>query len=223
MGCPELQALPLPLAAASAGVTHGGLSLEGCLATSCTATFFALSALFLPFCSSPEALKAPGISIKHMRKALFPPISLDFMIRFWEFGEGVDSARGVAVIVASCRNSSCNSSYDAIDRSGRKTIAFFLLCRLQRFVCNTSHEGGSKHVSSVGCRGKYCNPTSCRFHPLGGGGGLTQGRFVILRFPLFCSVWGSLYASRQSTGKMTNRPHFAHIHLNPSPNTRRFA
>ena len=37
---------------------------------------------------------------------------------FWEFGEGVDSARGVAAIVVCCRNSSCNSSCDAIARNG---------------------------------------------------------------------------------------------------------
>ena len=36
----------------------------------------------------------------------------------WEFGEGVDSARGVAAIVVCCRNSSCNSSCDAIARNG---------------------------------------------------------------------------------------------------------
>ena len=37
---------------------------------------------------------------------------------FWEFGEGVDSARGLAAIVVCCRNSSCNSSCDAIARNG---------------------------------------------------------------------------------------------------------
>ena len=83
-------------------------------------------------------------------------------------------------------------------------------------------------------------PTVQRGGRVGGG---KQGRFVILRFPLFWSVWGSQgkmlrktarkmslshpflrapsasknqdlravspNASRQSTGKMTNRPHFA--------------
>ena len=48
-----------------------------------------------------------------------------------EFGEGVDSARGVAAIVVCCRNSSCNSSCDAIARNGGRTIAFFLLFRVQ--------------------------------------------------------------------------------------------
>ena len=38
----------------------------------------------------------------------------------WEVGEGVDSARGVAAIVVCCRNSSCNSSCDAIARNGRR-------------------------------------------------------------------------------------------------------
>ena len=49
----------------------------------------------------------------------------------WEFGEGVDSARGVAAIVVCCRNSSRNSSCDAIARNGRRAIAFFLLFRVQ--------------------------------------------------------------------------------------------
>ena len=41
---------------------------------------------------------------------------------FWVFGEGVDSARGVAALVVCRRNSSCNSSCDAIARNGRRTI-----------------------------------------------------------------------------------------------------
>ena len=39
----------------------------------------------------------------------------------------MDSARAVAAIVVLCRNSSCNSSCDAIVRRGRRTIALFLL------------------------------------------------------------------------------------------------
>ena len=38
---------------------------------------------------------------------------------------------GVAAIVACCRNSSCNSSCDTIARNSRRTIAFFLLFRVQ--------------------------------------------------------------------------------------------
>ena len=45
-----------------------------------------------------------------------------------------DSARGVAAIAFCCRNSSCNSSCDAIARNGRRTIAFFLLFRVQSFI-----------------------------------------------------------------------------------------
>ena len=52
-------------------------------------------------------------------------------ITIWEFGERVDSTRGVAAIVAICRNTSCNSSCDAIARSGRKTMALFLLFQVQ--------------------------------------------------------------------------------------------
>ena len=46
---------------------------------------------------------------------------------YWEFGEGVDSAGGVTAIVVCRRNSSYNSSCDALDRNGKKTSAFFLL------------------------------------------------------------------------------------------------
>ena len=56
-----------------------------------------------------------------------------------------------------------------------------LLHSLCCFECNSSFtivrvKGSSKHVSSVGCRGKYCDRTPCRFHPfskhpnLGGSG-----------------------------------------------------
>ena len=53
------------------------------------------------------------------------------------------SARGVAAIVFSCRNSSCNSSCDAIVRSGQQfeTIALFRPFRVQSFICNSSCEG----------------------------------------------------------------------------------
>ena len=50
---------------------------------------------------------------------------------FWEFGEGVDSARGVAAIVVCSSNSSCNSLCDTIARNGLRTIALFLLFRVQ--------------------------------------------------------------------------------------------
>ena len=46
-----------------------------------------------------------------------------FSVFFWVFGEGVDSARGVAAIVVCRHKSSCNSSSDAIARNGRRTIA----------------------------------------------------------------------------------------------------
>ena len=82
-----------------------------------------------------------------------------------EFGEGVDFARGVAAIVVCCRNSSCNSSCDARVRNGRKTIAFFLLFRVQQFVCNSSCEGMFQRRFECGRQGKYCSCTPCRFHP----------------------------------------------------------
>ena len=61
----------------------------------------------------------------------------------------MDSARGVAAIVVSCRNSSCKSSCDAIVRNGRKVLHYFYC-----FECNSSFaivhvKGRSKHVSSV--------------------------------------------------------------------------
>ena len=49
----------------------------------------------------------------------------------WAFGEGVDPARGCRRNRFICRNSSCNSSCDAIVHSGRKTSAFSLLFRVQ--------------------------------------------------------------------------------------------
>ena len=85
----------------------------------------------------------------------------------WVFGEGVDSARGVAAIVVWFRNSSCNSSCDALARNGRRTIAFFLLFRVQNSLPSVIGcvKGCSKHVSSVVAAAKYCSLTPCRFHP----------------------------------------------------------
>ena len=77
----------------------------------------------------------------------------------------MNSTRGVAAIVVCCRNSSCNSPCDAIARNGRRTIALFLLFRVQQFVCNRLCEGCSKHVSSVVAAAKYCSLTPCQFHP----------------------------------------------------------
>ena len=44
------------------------------------------------------------------------------ILPIWAFGEGVDSARGVAAIAVCRRNSSCNSSCDAIARNGPRTM-----------------------------------------------------------------------------------------------------
>ena len=90
-----------------------------------------------------------------------------FELKVWVFGElqGVDSARGVAAIVLCRRNSSCNSSCDAIPRNGRRTIALFLLFRVQSFICNRLCEGMFQHVSSVVAAARYCSLTPCRFHP----------------------------------------------------------
>ena len=81
----------------------------------------------------------------------------------------MDSARGVAAIVLCRRNSSCNSSCDAIARNGRRTIASYFCC----FECNSLFaigcaKGCSKHVSSVVAAARYCcycSLTPCRFHP----------------------------------------------------------
>ena len=43
----------------------------------------------------------------------------------------MDSARGVAAIVVFCRNSSCDSSRDAMGRNGWQNVAFFLLFGVQ--------------------------------------------------------------------------------------------
>ena len=61
----------------------------------------------------------------HDKEPVFPdPV-------FWGFGEGVDSARGVAAIVVFCRNSLCNSPWDAIVCSGPTTTALFWLFRVR--------------------------------------------------------------------------------------------
>ena len=74
---------------------------------------------FQHYCTSPQYIDHVN---KHREDVLTAP---------WEFGEGVDSARGVAAIVVCRRNSWCNSSCDAIARNGRRTIALFLLFRVQ--------------------------------------------------------------------------------------------
>ena len=71
-----------------------------------------------------------------------------------EFGEGVESAMGVAAIVVCRRNSSCNGSCDAIARNGRRTIAFFLLFRVQWFVCKRLCEGMFQTSFECGCCGQ---------------------------------------------------------------------
>ena len=83
----------------------------------------------------------------------------------WEFGEGVDSARGVVAIVVWCCNSSCNSSCDAIARNGGKRLHSFCCFECNRLFAIARVKGRSKHVSSVACHGKYCSRTPCRFHP----------------------------------------------------------
>ena len=83
-----------------------------------------------------------------------------------EFGEGVDSARGVAAIVLFCRSSSCYTSCDAIVRSGRKTFAFFLLFRVQYGRPNFIHP----------------HPPNPRNHPSRGGprvGGVSVEVFLL--------------------------------------------
>ena len=68
----------------------------------------------------------------------------------------MDSARGVAAIVVCRRNSSCNSSCDAIAHNGRRTIALFLL-RIERNSLSAIDcvKGCSKHVSGVVTAAKY--------------------------------------------------------------------
>ena len=89
----------------------------------------------------------------------------DFM-KVWVFGEGVDSARGVAAIVICRRNSSCNSSCDAIARNGRRTIAFFLLFRVQWFLCNRLREGMFQTCFECGRRGQVLQSHPLPISPL---------------------------------------------------------
>ena len=66
----------------------------------------------------------------------------------------MDSARGVAAIVVCCLNGSCNSSCDAITRDGRRTIALFLLFRVQSFICNRLCERMFRTCFECGRRGE---------------------------------------------------------------------
>ena len=84
----------------------------------------------------------------------------------WELGEGVDSARGVTAIVVCCRNSSCNSSRDAIAHNGRRTLAFFLLFRKQSFVCNRLCEGMFRTCFECGRRGQVLQSHPLPISPL---------------------------------------------------------
>ena len=92
------------------------------------------------------------------------PAQAQSLAHLWEFGGGVDSARGVAAIVVCCRNSSCKSSCDAI------AMVEELLHPFCCFECNSFFtigcvKGCSKHVSSVVAAAKYCSLTPSRFHP----------------------------------------------------------
>ena len=84
----------------------------------------------------------------------------------WEFGEGVDSARGVAAIVVCRRNGSCNSSCDAIACNGRRTIAFFLLFRVQSFARNRMCEGTSQTCFECGRRSQVLQSHPLPISPL---------------------------------------------------------
>ena len=70
----------------------------------------------------------------------------------------MDSARGVAAIVVCCHNSLCSSSCDALARNGQRTIALFLLFRVQSFVCNSSCEGMFQTCFECGRRGLPISP-----------------------------------------------------------------
>ena len=82
---------------------------------------------------SQEYYTPPQARIWTFRPKPLPANQFAKQSGFWVFREGVDSARGIAAIVAFCRNSSCNSPCDAIVRSGRETITFFSC-----FECNSS-------------------------------------------------------------------------------------
>ena len=78
----------------------------------------------------------------------------------------MDSARGVAAIVVCCRNSSCNSSCDATARNGRRTIALFLLLRVQEFVRNRLCEGMFRTCFECGRRGQVLQSHPLSISPL---------------------------------------------------------
>ena len=78
-----------------------------------------------------------------------------FDVMMWEFGEGVDSARGVAAIVVFWRKWIMlqNSS-----QWSRQLLQLFLLLRVQCFTCNCLCEGTSANTFQVRL------PRPCPFH-----------------------------------------------------------
>ena len=78
----------------------------------------------------------------------------------------MDSARGVTAVVVCCRKSLCNSSCDAIVRNGRRTIALFLLFRVQSFVCNRMREGMFQTCFECGQRSQVLQSHRLPISPL---------------------------------------------------------
>ena len=81
--------------------------------------------------------------------------------QIWEFGEGVDSARGVAVIAPFCRTCPCNSACDVNSSQWLNNDCIrSAVLRVEQFVCNSSCEGafqkcfnGRRILSSAGAGG----------------------------------------------------------------------
>ena len=78
----------------------------------------------------------------------------------------MDSARGVAAIVVSCRNSSCKSSCHAVALNGQRTIALLLQFRVQEFVCNRLCEGMFQTCFERGRRGEVLQSHPLPISPL---------------------------------------------------------
>ena len=80
---------------------------------------------------------------------------------FWEFGEAMDSARGVAAIVVCCRNTSCNCFMRRTSSQWSKNYCILSAVSSAIVFCNRLCEGMFQTCFECGRRGQVLQS-----HPL---------------------------------------------------------